>query len=388
MKIALIGPTYPFRGGISHYTTLLYRHLQKNHEVRFYTFSRSYPTLLYPGDASSDQSEMKLTSGDTVPVIDWANPFSWVRTGLQIIRWTPHVVIFPWWMWGWAIPFWTIAIVASFRKKTRILFICHNVIEHEAASWKSGLTKFALSAGNSYIVHSQSDYENLRTLFPDAPIAVSFHPTYSVFKQESLSKEKARRKLGINGKVKNTILFFGIVRPYKGLSYLIEAMPQIIAEIPGVLLIIAGEFWGKEERFLSRIRELHLDDSVKVINEYIPNEEVGTYFSAVDIVVLPYVSGTGSGIVQIAFGFNKPVIATKVGCLPEVVGDKRTGYLVEPMDSQAIADAVVSFYRENKEDEFVSNISREKERFSWERMVATIESFQSKHPLEANMRSL
>ena len=378
MKIALIGSTYPFRGGISHYTTLFYSHLQEKHQVQFYTFSRPYPKLLYPGNASPDQSTMRFSNKNTISIIDWANPLSWIKTGLLIIRWSPQIIIFPWWMWGWAIPFWVITKIATLRNKIKILFICHNVIEHESALWKSVLTKFALSVGDSYIVHSQSDYKNLKKIFPSAKVTINFHPTYEIFNQESISKEEAKIKLRINSKFKKTMLFFGVVRSYKGLSYLIEAMPQIIAELPDLCLIIAGEFWEEEDSYLKQIKELHIENVVKVINKYVPNEEVGVYFSAADVVVLPYVSGTGSGIVQIAYGFDKPVIATKVGCLPEVVDHGRTGYLVEPMNAQAIADAVVSFYENDMEEVFARNIAIEREKFSWARMVQTIESVLGK----------
>ena len=376
MKIALIGPTYPFRGGISHYTSLLYGYLQEKHQVRLYTFCRFYPKLLYPGNSSVDDSKMRLSAVKAIPTIDWANPFSWVKTGLLISRWSPHLLVFPWWIWAWAIPFWIIGVVSSLKNKGEVLFICHNVVEHEAAIWKSIFTKFVLSIGSSFIVHSQSDYENLKNILPNANVMLRYHPSYEVFRRVPISKREARMKLGIGSKFNRVILFFGIVRPYKGLSYLIEAMPIVIAKIPHVCLIIAGEFWGEEEDYLRQIEELHVEDSVKVINEYIPNEEVGFYFSAADVVVLPYVSGTGSGIVQIAFGFDRPVIATRVGCLPEVVGDGKTGYLVEPNNSQAIADAVVSFYKEGKEGVFVDNITRDKKKFSWDRMVQAIESTQ------------
>lgn len=375
MKIALVGPTYPFRGGISHYTTLLYTHLQKKHQVQFYTFNRSYPKFLYPGDASADGSRMKFIAEDTIAIVDWANPFSWIKTGLVLARWSPYIVIFPWWMWGWAIPFWTIAKMVSLKKNAKILFLCHNVIEHEAAVWKTILSRLALSAGDFYIVHSQGDYRDLKKIFPDAQIKINFHPTYAIFHQEHISKEIAKKKLGIGAQLKKTLLFFGIIRPYKGLKYLLEAMPHIIKQLPDVCLIIAGEFWEDVDEFRRQIKTLRLDDNVKIVNRYIPNEEVGTYFSAADIVVLPYISGTGSGIVQIAYGFHKPVIATKVGCLPEVVDHDKTGFLVEPMDSLAIAEAVISYYKKRKEGTFVSNIIKEREKFSWDRMVETIESF-------------
>lgn len=376
MKIALVGPTYPFRGGISHYTTLLLTHLREKHQTQFYAFTRPYPRLLFPGDPSHDSSEMQLADIEAIPSVDWANPFSWFKTGLLIAEWSPDMVIFPWWMWGWAIPFYAIGKVVSIRAKAKILYICHNVIEHETAFWKSALSQLGLSIGDYFIVHSQQDYANLRRMFPEAKIRVNFHPTYEVFRHKLVSKENARKKLGIDGEFKKVLLFFGIVRPYKGLSYLIQAMPRIIAQMPNLCLLVAGEFWEKEENYLRQIKQLHVEDAVKVINEYIPNEEVGLYFSAADIVVLPYVSGTGSGIVQIAFGFNKPVIATRVGCLPAVVSDKETGYLIEPKNSRAIVDAVISFYNEGEQDVLVDNVARNKEKFSWDRMVEVIDAFE------------
>jgi glycosyltransferase involved in cell wall biosynthesis len=286
------------------------------------------------------------------------------------------MVILPWWMWGWAIPFWVVGKVASSKNNTKILFICHNVIEHETAFWKGILSKFVLSIGDAFIVHSRGDYENLKGIFNQARVELRCHPSYEVFRQASISKQQARVRLNINSKYRNIILYFGITRPYKGLSYLLQAMPNIIAQIPDVFLIIAGEFWDREDKYLRQVKKLHIEDAVRIINDYIPNEEVGFYFSAVDVVVLPYVSGTGSGIVQMAFGFDKPVIATRVGCLPEVVNDGETGYLVEPKDSKAIANAVVSFYKERKESGFVANIVRGKEKFSWARMVQAIENLQ------------
>ena len=378
MKIALVGPTYPFRGGISHYTTLLHAHLNKKHRTEFYTFSRPYPKLLFPGDASHDSSRMQLSDTEAIPIVDWANPFSWFKTGFLIARWLPDVVIFPWWMWGWAIPFWVIGRIVSLRENTKILFICHNVIEHETAFWKRVLSKLALSVGDNFIVHSQEDYENLKRIFPDAEVALNVHPTYEVFKQSDMTKENAREILRIGTKFKKTLLFFGIIRSYKGLTYLIDAMPIIISKIPDICLLVVGEFWENKQEYLQRINELQIDGNVKVIDEYVPNEDVAVYFSAADVVVLPYASGTGSGIVQIAFGFHKPVIATAVGGLPDVVVDGKTGYLVKPRNSEEIADAVISFYRYKMEPKMIRNIMLNKDKFSWSRMVSTIESVAKK----------
>jgi len=374
MRIALVGPTYPFRGGISHYTTLLYANLHKKHRTRVYAFRRSYPKLLFPGDASRDSSRMQLSDIESIPSVDWANPFSWFKTALLIARWSPDVVIFPWWMWGWAIPFYAIGKVVSLKVKAKVLYICHNVIEHETNLWKRKLSKLALSIGDYFIVHSRQDYKNLKKMFPVAKITVNCHPTYEVFKQSVMTKIDARKELGIGAGFEKVLLFFGIVRPYKGLSYLIEAMPRIIDNIPDVCLVVAGEFWESREKYLQRIDELRIEENVTIVDGYIPNEDVMTYFSAADIIVLPYVSGTGSGIVQIAFGFGKPVIAAAVGGLPDVVVDGKTGYLIEPANSEKIADAVIAFYRHKMERKMIRNILDDKDKFSWSRLVHAIEN--------------
>jgi glycosyltransferase involved in cell wall biosynthesis len=374
MKVALIGPTYPFRGGISHYTTLLYAHLQRRYQTLFLTFSRKYPKFIFPGNTSHDSSDMQLSETEAIPIIDWASPFSWFKTGLLVARWSPDMVIFPWWMWGWAIPFYIIGRVVSLKNSATILYICHNVIEHETSFWKKLLSRLALSIGGAFIVHSGQDYEDLKRIFPNARIEVAFHPTYEAFKHSTLTKKEARKKLGLGVKFKKVVLFFGIVRPYKGLIYLIEALPMIAAQIPDLCLVIAGEFWESKKAYLQRIAELQIEDNVRIFDQYVPNEDVATYFLAADLVVPPYISGTGSGIVQIAFGFDKPVIASSVGCLSEVVNHGKTGYVVNAADTDAIVDAVISFYEHNQEEIFAKNIRNGRARFSWDKMVDKIAS--------------
>lgn len=371
MKVSMIGPSYPFRGGISHYTTLLYINLKKTHDTKFYAFKRQYPKWLFPGHTGRDNSGTVIRECDVDNILDSLNPFTWLKVFLRIKKANPDLVIFPWWVSFWTPQFWTIATLVKTFTQTKILFICHNVVEHESKMVDKICAKFVLKKGDYFIVHSGEDYENLKKIKPDAKVKRSFHPTYEVFHSENISKETARRQLSIEG---NTILFFGFVRPYKGLNYLIEAMPMITKHID-VTLLIVGEFWKDEEEYLEQIKSTGSEDNIKVINKYVPNEEVSLYFAASDLVVLPYVSATGSGVVQASFGCNKPVISTNVGCLPEVIEDGKTGYVVNSKDPKAIADAVVHFYKDGKEEEFVNNIKREKEKFSWDRMVQTIESF-------------
>jgi len=371
MKICLIGPAYPFRGGISHYTTLLYRHLKKRHKVHFFAFRRQYPEWLFPGETDKDTSSNPIREDGVENILDSLNPITWLQVFLRTKRAKPELVILPWWVSFWTPQFWTIITLTKIFTRAQILFICHNVVEHESKTIDKICTRFVLKKGDYFIVHSGEDCENLKRVIPDAHVKQSFHPTYEVFHSESVPKKEARKQLSIKG---NTILFFGFVRPYKGLKYLIEAMPMILKHV-NITLLIVGEFWKGEEEYRKQIEDLGIGENIKIVNRYVPNEEVGVYFAASDLVVQPYVSATGSGIVQAAFGCNKPVVSTHVGCLPEVIDHKRTGYIVPPRNPQAIADAVVSFYKGGREEEFVKNIIQEQGKFSWDRMVETIESF-------------
>jgi glycosyltransferase involved in cell wall biosynthesis len=180
------------------------------------------------------------------------------------------------------------------------------------------------------------------------------------------------------------LLFFGFVREYKGLRYLLEALPDVLKTV-NVTLLVVGEFWKDKAVYLNLIRELNVEEHVIVIDDYVPNEEVGLYFSAADLVIQPYVSATGSGIVQIAFGFEKPVIATRVGSLPEVVRDGSTGYLVSPAESTELAEAIIRFFQENRAAEFVANIQQEHYKFSWERLVNMLEACAATHRISSNV---
>ena len=370
MKIYLIGPTHPFRGGISHHTTLLYRYLQKRHESIFLAFKRQYPKLFFPGKTDIDPSQTHIKEERVYRKLDSMNPISWFKVARKIIKSDPDLVIIPWWTFFWAPQFWTISLLIKIFTSSKILFICHNVVMHESKLIDKLSTKFVLKNGDFFIVHSEDDQRNLLTMFPEARVKKSFHPTYDVFNTGGFDPYKIRKKYGIEGKV---ILFFGFVREYKGLKYLIKAMPEILFEIT-VTLLIVGEFWQDKDEYLYLIDNLGIKDNIIIIDDYIPNEEVGSYFVAADLVVQPYTSATGSGIVQMAFGFNKPVVATMVGSLPEVVEDGKTGYLVQPRSSQELAEAIVKYFRENSAVRFKKNIEQESYKFSWDRMVDDIEN--------------
>ena len=372
MRIILIGPTYPFRGGISHYATLLFRHLKKRHETTFISFSRQYPRLLFPGKSDIDPSEKQIREEGVLPLIDSMNPLTWVHAALKIMKYRADLVILPWWVSFWAPQFWIISILVKHFSKTNILYICHNLVEHESKWIDRILTGLVLKTGDFFIVHSAEDQEGLLSMVPGAKVRKSFHPTYEVFNFSFSDPDAVRKRHGLEGKI---ILFFGFVREYKGLKYLIEALPRVLPKMK-VTLLVVGEFWKGKDEYLRLIEDHKVSGNVILIDKYVPNEKVGEYFSAADLVVQPYLSATGSGVVQTAFGFNKPVIATTVGSLPEVIEDGKTGYLVRPRDPDELAKAILLFFQDQKSEEFINNIRKDKHRFSWETMVDAIESFR------------
>ncbi|MBN3040354.1 MAG: glycosyltransferase, partial [Candidatus Omnitrophica bacterium] len=305
---------------------------------------------------------------EALRIVHWASPLSWYKTYKAIKEFSPDILIFNWFTPFTWLQFYTISKLIKKNTNTRILYICHNVLAHESRPPDNFFTKTAIKQGDSFIVHSKNDLENLRKLIPEAEIKQIQHPIYDFFKENPISNDAAQEKIGLKGKI---LLFFGFIREYKGLKYLIQALP-LIREKADVKLLIVGEFWEKENNYRKLISSLGLEEHTKIISGYVPDEDVGMYFSACDLLVLPYISATGSGIVQIANSFQKPVIATRLGCFSDVIKDKKNGYLIEPADPKAIAEAVLDFYSdENKAKNFMASI--EKDKFSWDKIREAIE---------------
>ncbi len=372
MRIDLVGPAHPFRGGISHYSTLLFQNLKKKHRVKFYSLKRQYPQFLYPGKTDRDSSLSPLRDAEIESCLDPANPFTWVNVARKIVRDKPDMTIFPWWVVFWAPPFLIIIWILRLFSKTRILFICHNIFEHERNRLKSVVSRCVLARGDYFIVHSEEEKKRLIKITGKTRVKVNFHPTYETFNTQVISREKAKERLRI--KEENVLLFFGFVREYKGLRYLAQAMPDILRQIDA-RLVVAGEFWEAKNDYWKLIETLGIEEKVTIVDRYIPNEEIPYYFYASDIVILPYTSVTGSGLVQLAFGFHKPVVVTRIGSMAEVVDDKKTGFLVPPKNPQEIARAVLEFFHTSRREEMVERIQKESPRFSWDRLVGTIETF-------------
>jgi glycosyltransferase involved in cell wall biosynthesis len=372
MKIDLVGPSYPFRGGISYYTTLLFKHLKAKHQTRFYCFRRQYPRFLFPGNTDREESRFTLREEESQPVLDALNPLTWLKVAGRVIRDRPDLTIFPWWIMYWTPQYLTMIFLIKLFSKTKILFLCHNVTEHEAHFLKTSVSRFVLSQGDGFIVHSSQEKENLKALIGKSRVTVTHHPTYEVFNTAPVPKTSAREKLGLSDE--KILLFFGFIREYKGLRYLIEALPLILTRFK-VRLLIVGEFWEDKKRYLRLIRKMGVEQHITMIDRYIPNEDMPDYFYASDLVILPYTTITGSGLLQLAYAFGRPVVTTTIGDFPQIIADKKTGFLVPPQNAKGIAEAVVDFYENYDSEEMSARIKNDKGRFSWDHLIRAIEGF-------------
>ena len=365
MNVVIIGTAFPLRGGIAHFNALLAAYLGKRHEVNTITFKRQYPKFLFPGKTQEEQGDV-INVQPAPEIIDSINPFNWIKIARFIGKQKPDLLIFKYWLPFFGPCFGTIAKLVKKRAGSKVLFICDNIIPHERRLGDILFTKFAFKQVDYFIIQSNSVETDLKKYFPDACYSKVPHPVYENFGLPA-PKEAARTSLKID--VKKVILYFGYIRAYKGLMILIEAMKHL----EDVLLLAVGEFYDDETKYRQKVKDLNLESQIRFVADYIPNTEVGVYFSAADVVVLPYLSATQSGITQIAYNFNKPVIATNVGGLAEVIIDGLTGYIVEPNNPMAIAYAIKKFYDERKEEEFSHNVEREKVKYSWESFVRNIE---------------
>lgn len=371
MKIVLIGPIYPYKGGIAHYTSLMCKALRVNHDVEMVSYKMQYPKLLFKKE-QKDFSNRSFAVENTQYLINTANPFNLVVSATKIKKMKPDVIIFQWWHPYFAPCYYIVAKLLK-TKKAKIMFVCHNVFPHEHFPMDRWLSKVALKQGDYFLVQSHLDERDLLSIKKDARYIVTPHPTYNVFKMQDMSRESARKLLKIQSSVP-VMLFFGFVREYKGLKYLIKALPMIRERIADIQLWVVGDFGDDKEEYVQLIEKKGVRDNLVMVEGYIPDQEVEKYFAATDLVVLPYTSATQSGIVQIAYGFEKPVVATNVGGLPDVVEDGRTGYIVEKENERELADAVVKFFNTVDGQSWGKNIREKADEFSWETMVKRIET--------------
>jgi glycosyltransferase involved in cell wall biosynthesis len=303
-------------------------------------------------------------------LIDSVNPLTWLKAFGHIRSYRPDVVVLQWWVTFWAPVWWALGLLNRFFLHRPILFICHNVLPHEERWWDPVLGRQALRWGSAFSVQSAEEKAKLLALLPEASVEICPHPVYDMLAGERAPKAQARERLGLPLEA-TILLHFGIVREYKGLADLLAAMPKVRENEDRVLLVIAGEFWDDKQPYIESIRELGIGGTVQVDDRYIPNEEVALYFSAADLLVAPYRRVTGSGPVQMAHGFDLPVVTTDVGDTAAIEAEG-LGLLVPAADPGALAAGIIKALGMASRPE--SEVDVAESRYAWERLVALMES--------------
>ncbi len=368
-RISLLGPAWPYRGGIAHFSAALARTLAaRGHAVQPVTFSRQYPAVLFPGKSQFDDGPPPAGVPIASQVLDTLNPLSWRRTARFIAGSGAEVAVLMYWM-----PFLAPALGTVARRLHRrgvtVLGIVHNAIPHERRPGDLVLGRYALGVCDGLIAMSDTVRADLDRLGLTAPTRTVPHPVYDNF-GEPIPQAEARAALGLPTEAP-VFLFFGFVRRYKGLHVLLDAMHAVTARVPEARLVVAGEFYADEAAL--RAQAADLGDAVRFDADYIPDHRVGLYFSAADAVVQPYVTATQSGVAQIAFHFERPVVTTDVGGLAEVVPDGEAGLVVPPEDPAALADALVRFVEDDLAEPLAAGVRRQRDLVSWDHLAEAVE---------------
>jgi len=371
LKIILVGPAHPIKGGIASFNESLCRALQSEGlDAQIISFSMQYPNFLFPGktqyhsDAGPD--DLKITT-----LINSIDPMSWRRVNALIESEKPDLVVVRYW-----IPFMApclASIAKSARKHAKVIAIADNIIPHEKRIGDQILTRYFVKHVDAFIAMSNSVVKDLKD-FTNRPSSFLPHPIYDVYGSK-VPKVEALRKLGLDPNDKH-ILFFGFIRKYKGLDLLLEALGEDELKKIGVKLLIAGEFYDDRKYYDDLIVKYGIEDLVIMRTGFIPEEEVRNYFCAADMVTQPYRSATQSGITQIAYNFERPMLVTNTGGLPEIVPDGKVGFVVEP-DARSISEAIGKFYNRNLEEKFAANAAVEKDRFTWKSFVEGLQKLAS-----------
>lgn len=359
MRIALLSCFYPFRGGISQFNASLYLELGKSHTVKAFNFTRQYPEFLFPG-----KTQYVTKDDDAVPIesdalLDTANPLTYGRTYRAIRDWEPDLVIISYWMSYFAPSLGYIA--RRLRKRCKVISILHNVVPHEPRFFDAPLTRYFLSGCTGNVTLCDEVAEDLKRLSPKAPNITLFHPIYGHF-GEKMPREEAEKALGLKPGMRN-LLFFGLIRDYKGLDILLDAFGKLDS---GYQLIVAGEPYGSFEKYRNIIDRSPAKDRIRLFTRYIKDSEVKVFFSASDLAVLPYRSATQSGISAIAYHFEVPMVVTDVGGLRQSIGDCGTGLVAPKADADCVVREIRTYFSDaNLKTLCVNSIKAEKDRLSW-----------------------
>lgn len=369
MKIVVLGTAWPYRGGIALFNERLAREFQKeNDEVITYTFTLQYPSFLFPGKTqySEEPAPQDMT---IVRKVSSVNPFNWIKVGRELKKMAPDLIVIGFWLPFMAPCLGTIARIARKNGKTQVVSVVHNIVPHEHRIGDKMFATYFCNSVDGFVAMSDSVLNDL-TLFDSVkPRVFCRHPLYDNF-GEAVERNNALQELGLDSK-NRYMLFFGLIRDYKGLDIMLKAYADSRLRKMGVKLIVAGEFYNNAEKYFELEKELGLEGEVIWHREFVPDSKVRYYFGAADIIVQPYKSATQSGVTQIAYHFEKPMIVTNVGGLAEIVPNGKAGYVVEP-DEKEIADAIVDFFGNNRQDEFKEGLLFEKRKYAWSNMTKSV----------------
>ena len=361
MKIAILGTAYPYRGGIAAFNERLAKELiAEGHQLSIHTFKLQYPNFLFPGKTqfSSDKKPQNINIERRINSV---NPINWITTGLSLRKENYDVVIIPFWLPFMGASLGTISRILK-SEKTQLLCIAHNIIPHELRLGDKMLTRFFIKKIDGFLAMTQKVLDDLNVFDKSSPKVLTPHPIYDNF-GEIEPREKAIESLKLNQDYRY-ILFFGLIRDYKGLDLLLEAFSANEIREKNIKLIIAGEYYSNQAPYKKLIEKYNLEQDIIQVEQFIPDSEVHLYFNACDLVVQPYKSATQSGVTQIAYHFNKPMIVTDVGGLKEMCPDSKVGYVVSP-HADEIKKAILKFFNETNINEMIENINQIKEQYSW-----------------------
>ncbi len=377
MRLAFFGPAPPLRGGIVAAQANLYRTLAaRGHALHWTSFRRQYPGLIFPGSAQEGPTAPWLQCPSRPVFVPW-EPWTWGQAARDLLAHRPDAVVARWWIPFFAPGFW--AVMRQVRARTRVVWVLDNVVPHERYPLGRQLTRLALAQGHAFLVQSGQVRRDLQDLLPgveDHVIRLAPHPVYdySAPDRPRPAVAEARRQLDLPERAR-VLLFFGFIKPYKGLIHLIDAAATLRDHFgpDGVRILVVGDVYGDRRPYEQRIAASGAADVIRFHPHYVADEEVEPWFVAADLVVLPYESATQSGIVQIAWNYDRPVVTTRVGGLPEVVHDGETGFLVPPADPGALAHACIRFFDEQRGPAMSRAVARAKQRYSWENQAVAIE---------------
>lgn len=372
-RIALIGPVRPFRGGIAQYTTRLRRALAGRCTLQTISYHRQYPAWLYPGQSDREPGQVSHREPGVEYLLDALNPWSWRHAVHRIANERCELAVFDWWTLFWA-PAIALMACGLRRRGIRVVFICHNLFDHDAGVFKRKLATMLLSPADAYLVHSAGQKASLESRFPGKPVVTHPVPPFDHFPPASASMPKRGRL---------ELLFFGFIRPYKGLDILVDALARLADR--EVYLTVVGEPWLPADQLRQRIAasnapnvELHLD--------YVDDHAAANFFARADLVVLPYLAASGSAVAAMAFHYDCPILATRTGGFPDVVEEGTTGFLVAPGSAQALADVMRPLTRVRLAEMRV-NVRARKSRFGWdslaERLMALTGTAKPAHRRDA-----